>query len=378
MWKSIDGRFWLGAMLLLAAAGATIHYLASELRGYSLLAHFVDPGASRVLLNFESTPVTTQEVILPAGGGSAAGRLYLPSGVAHPAGMVVVHGIHHLGIDEPRLKSFAHAAASIGFTVLTPEVSALADYRVDTASVDTIGLSAQWLSQRLRQPQVTVVAVSFAGGLALLAACDPRYAANMKSLLLMGAYDDLQRVVRFLATGQAELPDGQWIPYKAHDYGAAVFVYSHLDQFFAPGDRGVAHQALRDWLWEQPQPAQTLLPQLSSPGRELMQLLLTRDIERLQPQLLAAIAADESQLAALSPAGKLACLRTPTFVLHGATDDIIPSTESLWLEREIPRKYLRRVLITPAFSHVNPEKKSTWMDELRLVNFLGEVMRSAN
>ena len=30
----------------------------------------------------------------------------------------------------------------------------------------------------------------------------------------MGAYDDLGRVSRFLATSQAELPDGRWEPYK--------------------------------------------------------------------------------------------------------------------------------------------------------------------
>jgi len=35
--------------------------------------------------------------------------------------------------------------------------------------------------------------------------------------------------------------------------------YSHLDQFFSAGDLDVAHGALRDWLWEQPQDALALL-----------------------------------------------------------------------------------------------------------------------
>ena len=158
------------------------------------------------------------------------------AGVAHPPGMVLVHGIHHLGIDEPRLVSFARAAAGSGFAVLTPEVAALADYRVDGSSIATIGESPAWLQQRLGTGPVSVVAVSFAGGLSLLAASDPRYAPHIRALLLMGAYDDLGRVSRFLATSQAELPDGRWVPYAAHDYGAAVFVYSHLDQFFC-GER---------------------------------------------------------------------------------------------------------------------------------------------
>jgi hypothetical protein len=64
--------------------------------------------------------------------------------------------------------------------------------------------------------------------------------------------------------------------------------------------------------------------------------------------------------------------------LHGATDDIIPSTESLWLEKEIPKRYLRAALITPAFSHVDPDKHAVWVDRLRLVDFLAGVLRTAD
>ena len=193
----------------------------------------------------------------------------------------------------------------------------------------------------------------------------------------MGAYDDLSRVSRFLATSEAEFPDGHREPYKAHDYGAAVFVYSHMDQFFSQQDSATAHVALRDWLWERPQDAEPLLAQLSPAGRTTMDLLMARKIADLRRSLLDAVQADQPQLASLSPAGKMAALRVPVFVLHGATDDIIPSSESLWLAKEIPRGDLRDVLITPAFSHVDPDKAANWRDELRLVRFLAGVMRAA-
>src|SRR5450756_2621447 len=90
-----------------------------------------------------------------------------------------------------------------------------------------------------------------------------RPALHIRALVLMGAYDNLGRVARFLATSQAEFPDGHMEPYAAHDYGAAVFVYSHLDQFFPATDLPVAHDALRDWLWERPNDAQALFPRLS-------------------------------------------------------------------------------------------------------------------
>jgi len=368
---------WIALLLVLLLA-AGIYSLRYDLRSSAFLIQFLDPHASGLLVRLESHELDTQEITLSTTQGPVRARLYVPRGIAHPPGMVLVHGIHHLGIDEPRLMNFARAAASDGFTVLTPEVAALADYRVDGASIGTIGESAAWLQQRLGTGPVTIVGVSFAGGLSLLAACDPRYAPHIRALVLMGAYDNLGRVVRFLATSQAEFPDGRMEPYAAHDYGAAVFVYSHLDQFFPATDFTVAHDSLRLWLWERPDDARALFPQLSPSSRATMEILLARQIEKLRPKLLDAIQADDSQLSAISPQGKLGALHTPVFLLHGATDDIIPSTETFWLEKEIPKPYLRAALITPAFSHVDPDKHAAWTDQLNLVEFLAGVLRTAD
>jgi pimeloyl-ACP methyl ester carboxylesterase len=366
------------AMLIILLLAAGIYSLRYELRSYVFLSQFLDPHASGPLVRLERHGLDAQEVTLSTTQGPVRARLYVPRGVAHPPGMILVHGIHHLGIDEPRLMNFARAAASNGFSVLTPEIAALADYHVDGTSIGTIGESTAWLQQRLDTGPVTIVGVSFAGGLSLLAACDPRYAPHIRALVLMGAYDDLGRVVRFLATSQAEFPDGHLEPYVAHDYGAAVFVYSHLDQFFPASDLGVAHDALRYWLWERPSDAQALFPRLGPAGRATMEILLARQVDQLRPKLLEAIQADDSQLSAISLQGKLGALRAPVFLLHGATDDIIPSTETLWLEKEIPKPYLRAALITPAFSHVDPDKHAVWIDQLRLVEFLAGVLRTAD
>jgi dienelactone hydrolase len=382
--QRIREKSWLGlnilwfAMLTILLLAAGIYSLRYELRSYVFLNQFLDPHASGLLVRLERHDVDTQEVTLSTTQGPVRARLYVPRGVAHPPGMVLVHGIHHLGIDEPRLMNFARAAASNGFSVLTPEIAALADYHVDGASIGTIGESTAWLQQRLGTGPVTIVGVSFAGGLSLLAACDPRYAPHIRALVLMGAYDNLGRVARFLATNQAEFPDGRMVPYTAHDYGAAVFVYSHLDQFFPASDRAVAHDSLREWLWERPKEAQSYLPRLSPASRATMEILLARQIDRLRAKLLEAIQADDSQLSAISLEGKLGALHAPVFLLHGATDDIIPSTETLWLEKEIPKPYLRDALITPAFSHVDPDKHAVWTDQLRLVEFLAGVLRTAD
>jgi pimeloyl-ACP methyl ester carboxylesterase len=268
--------------------------------------------------------------------------------------------------------------AGTGLAVLTPQIDALADYHVDASSIDDIGESAIWLAARLNTDQVTVTGISFAGGLSLLAASQTFYGSRMRALVLIGAYDDLPRVSRFLATGVQELPDGTSEPHAAHDYGASVFVYAHLNQFFPAADLDAAHEALRDWLWEQADKAKIAMERLSPPARATMDALLNRRIDEVRLRILSAIQTDQPELEAISPSGKLASLRVPVFVLHGSADNIIPPAESLWIAKDIPQGDLRALLITTAFSHVDPEKHAPWMAELRLVRFVAGVLRAAN
>ncbi len=375
--RRFRGR-WLLWLVILALLLYAISFLPSEFRSYVLLAHFANPQASGVLLRLGSRGVRTEDVTIPLPSGPVSARLYLPVGIAHPRGIVAVHGIHHLGINESRLVSFARATAGTGIAVLTPQVDSLADYHVDAASILTIGESAKWLDARLDTGPVTVTGISFAGGLSLLAACDRGYAPYIRALVLMGAYDNLVRVSRFLATSEEEMPDGRMVPHAAHDYGASVFVYAHLQQFFPAQDLPVAHEALRDWLWEEPEKATPLLEKLSPQSRVTMDALLNRRIDQVRSQILSAIQKDQAELEAISPQGKLASLRTPVFILHGSADNIIPPAESLWLARDIPRRDVRALLITGAFSHVDPEKDASLIEELRLVRFVAAVLRAAN
>ena len=39
---------------------------------------------------------------------------------------------------------------------------------------------------------------------------------------------------------------------------------------------------------------------------------------------------------AISAGNKLASLHVPVLLLHGAADDVIPDTELLWLEKDVP------------------------------------------
>src|SRR5690348_1672320 len=129
---------------------------------------FASKDEPRGFARFGMHEVDLEETKVDTPQGKMRARYYVPRGVGSPPGMVVCHGVHHLGIDEPRMERFARAIASSGVLVLTPELQDLADYRIDPRSVTTIGRAAIQLRERVHKNGVGVLGLSFAGGLSLL------------------------------------------------------------------------------------------------------------------------------------------------------------------------------------------------------------------
>jgi dienelactone hydrolase len=325
--------------------------------------------------------VTERDVSVAVAGSSTRARMYWPGGVAQPPGIVLVHGVHFKGIDEPRLRAFALTIAASGVAVLTPEVRELCDYRIDLASVDTIAAAAHALSVQIggaRPAPVGVIGFSFAGGLSVIAAADPRTSQDIAFVVSVGGHDDLSRVLRFFATDRIERPDGAVDHLRAHDYGPVVLLYSHADAFFPPADVPVARDALRLWLHEDFDAAREAARPLSPEARAKMDLVFYHRASELAPELLAAIGNLAPQLAAVSPVTYVARVRVPVFLLHGAGDNVIPATETLWLAHDLPPRVLRESLVSTAIQHVELQGQPSVGDELALVHFLSGVLEAAD
>src|SRR5262249_10835329 len=189
-----------------------------------------------------------------------------------------------------------------------------------------------------------------------------------------GAHDDMNRVARFFAANMIEKPDGSAAPFQAHEYGVLVLAYSHLEDFFSQKDIPVAREALRKWLWEEPD-AQQVAQGLSPAGREqLDQLLHHRDL--LQPKLFKEIEQHRDEMQAVSPRGQISKLQVPVYLLHGTGDSIIPASETLWLAKDVPQQELKSVLISPALIHVDMEHTVPLSEKWELVDFLAQVLRA--
>ncbi len=362
------------------AAGYLWQPASAHLRATSLMLRVSDPDAPVTgLRSIGVVPVDERALDVTAGAsGVIHARLYEPRGLPHAPGLVIVHGVHRLGIDEPRLVRFARAIAGEGVRVLTPEVRELVDYHVDPEAISTIGLAARALRQDVpADREVGVMGLSFAGGLALLAATDERFAGDVDFVVAVGAHDDLARVSRFFATNSIARPDGTLVSMRAHEYGPLVLVYSRVEDFFPAEDVPVAREAIRTWLWEEQDKARVIADKLSPESKALMDRLFDHHIDAITPQLLREVDRQKQVMAEVSPHGRLSQVHCPVFLLHGAGDNVIPPCETEWLAHDLPPVALRRELVSPAISHVELGADPSWVDRWAVVDFMAEVLEQA-
>jgi dienelactone hydrolase len=322
--------------------------------------------------------VTEEKATVETPQGPMRARFYWPSGVSNPPGMVVCHGVHHLGVDEPRMMRFARAIASSGVAVLTPELKELADYHIDPRSITTIGRASEMLKARVKRSGVGVLGLSFAGGLSLLAASEPEFAPSIDFVVAVGAHDDLERVAKFFVSDEIDKADGGKLKLHAHDYGAVVLVYMYVDHFFASRDVASAREAIRLWLWEKFDEARDEAKKLSIEGQDKIALVFGHREDALRPEIERVIALHTVDMKRVSPHDHLEGLRARVFLLHGEGDTVIPATETRWLARDVPQGALADALVSRAIVHVDLEGEPTIYERYDIVHLLAGVIDAAD
>lgn len=330
------------------------------------------------LRRFVSEPIKVQDLNLPLASGAVRARLYTPVRPADAPSIMVLHGVHHLGIDEPRLENFATAMASCGVRVLTPELPDIKDYQVGASSVATIGEAAEWLTKQNGGRPVGVMGLSFSGGLSLVAAADSQYQPDIRFVVAVGSQDEMSRVAEYYETGEDARPDGTMEKLPPHEYGPLVLEYEHLGDFVPAQDVSSVRAVLRAHLYEDDAAERSALARLDAEQSAEVKGLMDTRLPATRTALEHADKLHMSDMAAVSPEGRLANLKTPVYLLHGAGDNIIPSAETEWMASELPKRSLRAELISPVLSHLNLDGAGpTMADQLRLVHFFAMVLDAA-
>ncbi len=288
-------------------------------------------------------------------------------------GIMLLHGAHPRGIDERRLQTLATALSSLGIEVFTPELVELTQFRIEADTVHTIAELASRLAAKISRPSIAVMGISFAGGLSLMAAAQEP--DSIRAVIALGAHHDLVRVTRWYAGEKVFGPNRERAHQKPHPYGAGVFLYAHANDFFTPHELPEARRVMQLVLDGQRGRAAPRYDNFSETGRSILGHVLERTSDdQLRTKYLHVVEKNRAELVRASPRERLSKVRCPVFLIHGADDSVVPSTETLWLARELPPGIAQQVLITSALKHARQQDRIEPADQWALVHFIASVL----
>lgn len=337
--------------------------------------------SAATLLQLEQVEgIATDDLDVPTRHGGLAARVYRPRDAA-TARVILFPGIQAGGVDEPRLETLASRLAGAGALVVSVPLPGLRAFRVSGHSTDMIEDATRWMSEQpalAPDGRVGLVGISFAGGLALVAAGRPALAGRLSAVVTVGSHGDLPRVMRFLCTGR--LPTGQRL--RPHDYAVAVIALGAAGLLVPPGQSPGLTEAIETFLQAasldaiEPARSASMLADavrqadgLPEPARGLARLVIARDVEALGPRLLPLVDA-LGEDPALSPERSPAT-HAPVFLLHGPGDDVIPTSELASLATDLAARGRGpvRSLVTPMLRHADLERRLGLKDAWAILRF---------
>jgi len=323
--------------------------------------------------------------------GDVPAQFYRPDG-SFSRSVLLIPGIHSMGINEPRLTALAKDLAGSGVMVMTLALPDLMRYQLTVRSTDVIEDGVAWMAKRpdlAPDGRIGLIGVSFAGGMSVVAAGRPSIRDKVAYVLSFGGHADLPRVMRYLATGEeVHVPGVENHP--PHDYGVAVILYGLADQGIVPAEqvaplrKGIETFLLASQLTlvdmnqanSTFQHARDYAKTLPEPSATYMTYVNDRNVGKLGPALvpyLSALGADSPNLSAdRAPAPPAA----PVFLLHGSGDTVIPAAESVMLADYLRKKDAEvHLLLSDLITHAEIDRAAAATETMKLVSFWADVLK---
>jgi dienelactone hydrolase len=366
-------------------------FAAPYARAAGLLARVANAGGRIGAMADARAYAVTKEPrsAVPTRVGDVAVQVYRPAGGTHRS-ILLIPGIHSMGIEEPRLKGLAEDLAATGHTVVTSALPDLQAYTITPKAADVIeDLVAELTARRDLAPdgRIGIAGISFAGGLSLAASGRPRIRDRVAFVLSFGGHGDLPRVMHYLATGQEIAVPGV-ATHPPHDYGVAVILYALAGRGVVPADQvellkdGVRTFLLASQLTlvsqEQAEAtfkkAREMAAVMPEPARTYMGYVNDRAVSKLGPVLVPFLNQLGVDDPALSPQ-RAAPPTAPVFLLHGDEDTVIPPAESVLLGDTLRMKGADvQVLLSHLITHAELDRTGDLAEAWRLIAFWADLL----
>ena len=326
--------------------------------------------------HFFGNSFRARDIEIPGRNGPIPTRIYSPQNRPDAPVMVFIHGMTPTGYRDPIMVRLASAMAQAGLQVVTPDIRSEQQILMRFEGISDIDDVVRWAA-KTNKKQVSLMGVSFSGGLVVTAAAQPGYSQYLRAVLSVSGYNDLDRLGRYYIQYGEEGPEHHLDPVKPPLESPLYIALQHLDEIVPAADVGIIRQAALDRLRKQPEQEQRDVAAFTPAQRKLYLDLQLLDTPQIRQKYLALLDRHRADWSAISPHSCIRGLRAPLYLLHGQIDPTIPLSEAEWNVHDAPPGLPVHLYISSTMHHVVVSAHPPRLQKLKLAHYLANMLWAA-
>ena len=288
-------------------------------------------------------------------------HIYYPSGKARRT-VILIYGMTLEGENDGRLLRFARSCADAGLRVIVPHLPGLMGFHVARGDMRRLVDIVSSLSLD-NGPKIGLIGFSTGGSYSLLLAARPKLRDKIGPVVLFSPIYDARDVAERL---HAPVNPAPQTPKAWDEFYWAQFVIAFRNRKRL-GLAAAVQEAL-----------QVFLSDYGDYDLAVKRVFYEKYIAWYQLTDRDDLVNEGSALDQLSARGQLAEVKSPVFILHDASDQIVPPQHSRSMYEELALRgteFQQEVLVTPWVSHVILQNNGKLSELARIVSFTAELFR---
>lgn len=251
--------------------------------------------------------------------------------------VILFHGASPYGEEHPGMINLALALAKSGIKVYMPRLPKLMNLELTKDTIDLISHFYLFIT-KLSNKKIIPAGISFGGGLLIKAMLQDKIKNKQpKSILTYGTYYSLQTSINFLLTGRIKYKEIDDFV-KPNDWGLIVLFHNYLPGIDAGFDTTHLQKILELRVANKIIESDLLVENLCSKGKKILNDIYnsnqTPEIKNLLEKMKLKY---KKEMLSISPSEVCDKINFHVFLMHGANDSMVPYTESIKLNNELPQ-----------------------------------------
>ena len=293
--------------------------------------------------------------------------------------MILYPGASPHAENHPSMIFLAAVLANIGFDVYIPRIPPLKDLDISENNIDWFKKAYKEIIKRndVKGSLVTCMGVSYGGALLLKSSLSgPMQENSPHCIITYGTIFDVQTSLDFVLSGELTIKDKK-VKIKPNEWGMVVCFHNFLSKIDIGYDSCFIQKIMQLRVQDNNKDLQNELNKLDKDQLCLVSDILNGKISSEVKRIIDIILREKIDLLdSLSPKHWCEDIKTKVFIMHGASDDMVPYTQSILLSQKIKNSEL---FISYLYEHneISPKKSMVYKlkESIRLIRFIDLLLR---